>query len=242
MQTTIQVSGLTKSYSTLHVIRNLDLTVSRGEVFGLLGANGAGKSTAIECMLGTKKADGGSISILGMSPQKDRRKLFQQDGVQFQEANYPDKIRVDELCEETACLYAAPADYRKLLQQFGLREKETNFVSELSGGQKQRLFIVLALIPDPQVVFLDELTTGLDTKARRSVWKSLQELKSRGLTIFLTSHFMDEVEELCDRIGILKNGEFAFCGTAAEAVTLSTGKTLEEAYLWFTGEEADGDE
>ena len=230
MQTTIQVSGLTKSYSTLHVIRNLDLTVSRGEVFGLLGANGAGKSTAIECMLGTKKADGGSISILGMSPQKDRRKLFQQVGVQFQEANYPDKIRVDELCEETACLYAAPADYRKLLQQFCLREKETNFVSELSGGQRQRLFIVLALIPDPQVVFLDELTTGLDTKARRSVWKSLQELKSRGLTIFLTSHFMDEVEELCDRIGILKNGEFAFCGTAAEAVTLSPGKTLEEAY------------
>ena len=149
---------------------------------------------------------------------------------------------VDELCEETACLYAAPADYRKLLLQFGHREKETNFVSELSGGQKQRLFIVLALIPDPQVVFLDELTTGLDTKARRSVWKSLQELQSRGLTIFLTSHFMDEVEELCDRIGILKNGEFAFCGTAAEAVTLSTGKTLEEAYLWFTGEEADGDE
>lgn len=242
MKTTIQVSGLSKSYGALHVIKNLDLTVSKGEVYGLLGANGAGKSTAIECMLGTKKADTGSISILGMSPQKDRRSLFQQVGVQFQEANYPDKIRVSELCEETACLYNCPADYIKLLKQFGLQEKAKNFVSELSGGQKQRLFIVLALIPDPQVVFLDELTTGLDTKARRSVWKSLQELKDRGLTIFLTSHFMDEVDELCDRIGILKDGAFAFCGTTAEAVALSPGNTLEEAYLWFTGEEADGDE
>ena len=155
MKTTIQVSRLSKSYGALHVIKNLDLTVSKGEVYGLLGANGAGKSTAIECMLGTKKADTGSISILGMSPQKDRRSLFQQVGVQFQEANYPDKIRVSELCEETACLYNGPADYTKLLKQFGLQEKAKNFVSELSGGQKQRLFIVLALIPDPQVVFLD---------------------------------------------------------------------------------------
>lgn len=242
MQTTINVSGLKKSYGTLDVIKNIDITVAEGEVYGLLGANGAGKSTAIECILGTKKADRGEISILGMNPQKERRKLFEQVGVQFQESNYPDKIRVKELCEETACLYQSPAGFEGLLARFGLSEKKESLVSELSGGQKQRLFIVLALIPNPKVVFLDELTTGLDTKARRSVWKSLRELKGKGLTVFLTSHFMDEVEELCDRIGILRNGELVFCGTAAEAVARSPYGKLEDAYLWFTGEENDENE
>lgn len=242
MQTTIQVSHLAKSYGTQNIIKNLSLTVTKGEVYGLLGANGAGKSTAIECILGTKKADRGEISILGMNPYKDRKKLFEQVGVQFQEANYPDKIRVKELCEETACLYHSPADYNKLLEQFGLAEKRNVLVSELSGGQKQRLFIILALLPNPQVIFLDELTTGLDTKARRSVWKNLQKLKSKGLTIVLTSHFMDEIEELCDRIGILRDGEFVFCGTVAEAVKRSPYETLEDAYLWFTGEEVQEDE
>lgn len=242
MQTAIQVSHLAKSYGTQNIIKNLSLTVTKGEVYGLLGANGAGKSTAIECILGTKKADRGEISILGMNPYKDRKKLFEQVGVQFQEANYPDKIRVKELCEETACLYHSPADYNKLLEQFGLAEKRNVLVSELSGGQKQRLFIILALLPNPQVIFLDELTTGLDTKARRSVWKNLQKLKSKGLTIVLTSHFMDEIEELCDRIGILRDGEFVFCGTVAEAIKRSPYETLEDAYLWFTGEEVQEDE
>lgn len=242
MQTAIQVSHLAKSYGTQNIIKNLSLTVTKGEVYGLLGANGAGKSTAIECILGTKKANRGEISILGMNPYKDRKKLFEQVGVQFQEANYPDKIRVKELCEETACLYHSPADYNKLLEQFGLAEKRNVLVSELSGGQKQRLFIILALLPNPQVIFLDELTTGLDTKARRSVWKNLQKLKSKGLTIVLTSHFMDEIEELCDRIGILRDGEFVFCGTVAEAVRRSPYETLEDAYLWFTGEEVQEDE
>lgn len=242
MQSIIQVFGLRKSYGDLHVINGIDLSVAKGEVFGLLGANGAGKSTAIECILGTRKADDGNISILGMSPQKERKKLFEQVGVQFQEASYPDKIRVDELCQETGCLYKNPADYKELLRQFGLAEKEKSFVNELSGGQKQRLFIILALIPNPQVLFLDELTTGLDTKARRSVWKSLKELKKSGLTIFLASHFMDEVEELCDRIGIMKGGQFIFYGTVSEAIKNSPYQKLEESYLWFTGEEADDNE
>ncbi len=123
------------------------------------------------------------------------------------------------------------------MQKFGLFDKKKAFVSELSGGQKQKLFIILALIPGPKVVFLDELTTGLDTKARRDIWKSLQELKGQGLTIFLSSHFMDEVEILCDRIGILKDGGFVFEGTISEAIELSPYKKLEDAYLWFTGEE-----
>ena len=237
METTIKVDKLCKSYAGIRVVENLDISVSRGEVFGLLGANGAGKSTTIECILGTKKPDGGTISILGMNPHTERKKLFEGVGVQFQEANYQDKITVMELCQETYCLYKKPADYEALLKQFGLENKTKNMVNELSGGQKQRLFIVLALIPNPDVVFLDELTTGLDTKARRSVWNSLLELKKKGLTIFLTSHFMDEVETLCDRIGILKNGRLIFSGTVQEAIDASPCKKLEDAYLWYTGEE-----
>ncbi len=237
MEETIRIKGLSKSYDGKKVIENLSLSVAAGEVYGLLGANGAGKSTTIECVLGTRKADSGFVQICGLDPWKDRKRLFEQVGVQFQEANYPDKIRVKELCEETACLYKHPAAYEKLLQKFGLTDKRNAFVNELSGGQKQKLFIVLALIPGPRVVFLDELTTGLDTKARRGVWKSLQELKEQGLTIFLSSHFMDEVEILCDRIGILKDGGFVFEGTVQEAVGLSPYEKLEDAYLWFTGEE-----
>lgn len=242
METTIQISGLSKSYTGNKVIGNLSLSVAAGEVYGLLGANGAGKSTTIECILGTREADSGTVRILGLDPWENRKQLFEQVGVQFQESNYPDKIRVRELCEETACLYRQPSSYKELLQKFDLADKREAFVSELSGGQKQKLFIVLALIPNPKVVFLDELTTGLDTKARRGVWKSLQELKEQGLTIFLSSHFMDEVEILCDRIGILKDGGFVFEGTVQEAVDLSPYERLEDAYLWFTGEEETGDE
>jgi ABC-type multidrug transport system, ATPase component len=237
MEISIKVDGLCKSYPEVRAVENLDLCISSGEVFGLLGANGAGKSTAIECILGTKKPDNGTATILGMNPYTERKRLFERVGVQFQEANYQDKITVMELCQETYCLYKRPAGYEDLLKQFGLKDKTKNMVNELSGGQKQRLFIVLALISNPDVVFLDELTTGLDTKARRSVWSSLLELKEKGLTIFLTSHFMDEVETLCDRIGILKNGRLIFCGTVQEAIAASPYEKLEDAYLWHTGEE-----
>ncbi len=137
---------------------------------------------------------------MGCNPKKDRHRLFQNVGVQFQEGGYQTEIKVSELCEETACLYEAPVDWKKLCEQFGIGNKIGNAVKSLSGGERQRLFIVLALIPNPELVFLDELTTGLDAKARRDVWKILSELKSKGLTIFLTSHFMDEVEALCDKI------------------------------------------
>lgn len=239
METTIEVKGLCKSYSQVKAIEHINISIYSGEVFGLLGANGAGKSTAIECILGTKKQDSGTISILGMDPQKDRKRLFQKVGVQFQEANYQDKIKVYELCEVTASLYKNTLDYGILLEQFGLSERLKSMVSELSGGQKQRLFIVLALIPDPDVVFLDELTTGLDARARREVWKSLLQLKEKGITILLTSHFMDEVEALCDKIVILKSGESIFCGTVQEAVAASPYEKLEDAYLWYTDGEGE---
>ncbi|MGN0458132.1 MAG: ABC transporter ATP-binding protein [Eubacterium sp.] len=237
MQTAINVMQLSKSYGNLPAIDNISLSVECGTVFGLLGANGAGKSTTIECILGTKAADSGTVSIFGSNPKKDRKSLFQKIGVQFQECDYQPEIKVSELCEETACLYKNPTDWKELCIQFGIGDKLNNAVKSLSGGERQRLFIVLALIPNPQLVFLDELTTGLDAKARREVWKILSELKSRGLTIFLTSHFMDEVEVLCDEICILKEGKIVFHGTIEQAKKASGCEKFEDAYLAISGEE-----
>ena len=188
MSEAVYVKGLTKAYGGKTAVSSLDLSVRSGTVFGLLGANGAGKSTAIECMLGTKPADAGTVRLLGQDPKTHRRALFERIGVQFQEGDYQREIRVSELCEETASLYRHSADWHALCGQFGIGDKANAAVKSLSGGERQRLFLVLALILQPELVFLDELTTGLDAKARRGVWKTLEYLKERGLTVFLTSH------------------------------------------------------
>lgn len=237
MENVIKVEQLSKSYGEQLAVDKISLSVKRGRVFGLLGANGAGKSTLIECMLGTKVPDSGNVSIMGLHPRKDRKQLFERVGVQFQEANYQEKIQVGELCEVTASLYKATENYHDLLKQFGISDKIKTAVGELSGGERQRLFIVLALIPQPEVVFLDELTTGLDTKARRDVWKRLLKLKEKGLTIMMTSHFMDEVEVLCDEICIIKHGKIVFYGSVEEAITASPYENLEDAYLFHAEEE-----
>lgn len=231
MSEAIFVEGLTKTYGEKTVVNHLNFSVKRGTVFGLLGANGAGKSTTIECILGTKKADEGTVRLLGQDPKKQRRSLFERVGVQFQEGDYQKEIKVSELCRETASLYRKPADWRTLCEQFGIGDKTKAAVKSLSGGERQRLFIVLALIPQPEIVFLDELTTGLDAKARRSVWKTLESLKKQGLTIFLTSHFMDEVEALCDEICILKKGIVVFRGTVEQAKAQCGCEHFEDAYL-----------
>lgn len=237
MMEAVSVRNLCKSYGEKQVLKNLNLSVKHGTVFGLLGANGAGKSTTIECILGTKKADSGTVTLLGQDPKESRRSLFQKIGVQFQEGDYQQEIKVQELCEETACLYRNPADWQALCAQFGIGDKLKNPVKSLSGGERQRLFIVLALIPDPELVFLDELTTGLDAKARRGVWKTLEKLKDQGLTIFLTSHFMDEVEALCDEICILKKGRPVFYGTVEQAKQQCGCQRFEDAYLMLSDEE-----
>ena len=237
MMEAVSVQNLCKSYGEKQVLKNLNLSVKHGTVFGLLGANGAGKSTTIECILGTKKADSGTVTLLGQDPKKSRRSLFQKIGVQFQEGDYQQEIKVQELCEETACLYRNPADWQALCAPFGIGDKLKNPVKSLSGGERQRLFIVLALILDPELVFLDELTTGLDAKARRGVWKTLEKLKDQGLTIFLTSHFMDEVEALCDEICILKKGRPVFYGTVEQAKQQCGCQRFEDAYLMLSDEE-----
>ena len=239
MSEAIFVNDLCKAYGGRPVVNHLSLSVKSGTVFGLLGANGAGKSTTIECMLGTKQADAGTVRLLGQDPLRHRRTLFQRIGVQFQEGDYQKEIKVSELCDETASLYRKCADWRKLCEQFGIGDKANTPVKGLSGGERQRLFIVLALIPQPELVFLDELTTGLDARARRSVWKTLEGLKEQGLTIFLTSHFMDEVEALCDEICILKKGTPVFRGTVEQAKRQCGCERFEDAYLKLSSEEAD---
>lgn len=237
MQELIKVEGLCKSYNGKRVLKDLCITVEKGTVYGILGANGAGKSTSIECILGTRQKEKGTISIMGMNPEKNRKALFEKVGVQFQDSNYQREIRVDEICEETASLYRDVNDWKELLQRFGIMSQEKSMVKNLSGGERQRLFVILALISKPEIVFLDELTTGLDTRARREVWKILKSLKEEGLTIVLTSHFMDEIEALCDEILILKKGETVFCGTVAEAKEKCACDKFEDAYLYFSDEE-----
>ena len=239
MEKVLQVQNLTKSYGSVAAVSGLSLSVARGEVFGLLGPNGAGKSTSIECMLGVKKASAGTVEILGINPSEGRKTLFERVGVQFQETGYQDKIRVEEVCQMTAALYRKPADWQRLLAVFDIQGLAKQEVSQLSGGERQRLSVLLALIPNPELVFLDELTTGLDTRARREVWQYLKELKKGGLTIVLTSHFMDEVEVLCDRALILKKGEPKICGTIEEITEGSPCSCFEEAYLWYTGGDDD---
>ena len=233
----VSVRNLTKSFSGRAVVDNLSFDVRKGQVFALLGHNGAGKSTTIDLILGLKTPDGGFARILGMDAAKNRKQVFERVGVQLQNTQYQPNITVEEACIEYASMYAAPADYPRLLEQFGLGTRRKSFVSRLSGGERQKLSVVLALIGNPEIVFLDELTTGLDEVARREVWRTLKQLKEQGLTIFLTTHYMEEAEALCDRVCIIKAGKKIIEGTIDETITASGQRNLEEAYLFFMGEE-----
>ena len=233
----IRVRNLTKSFGNRKVVDDLSFDVRKGEVFALLGHNGAGKSTTIDMILGLKKPDSGSAAILGMSAAKNRKQVFERVGVQLQHTQYQSSITVEEACIEYASLYADPEDYPALLDQFGLAALTKSFVSKLSGGERQKLSVILALIGNPEVVFLDELTTGLDVAARREVWRTLKHLKDRGLTIFLTTHYMEEAEALCDRVCIIKSGRKVAEGTIDEVIAASGQNHLEDAYLFLMGEE-----
>lgn len=227
----LEVRGLRKSYGSLVALDGIDLTVPKGEIFGLLGHNGAGKTTTIECALGTKRADGGTVSVLGMDPERDRKTLFARVGVQFQHTGFQDKLRVGEACGIAASLYRESRDWRELLERFSLLEKRNAFVSELSGGERQKLAVAIALIHGPELLFLDELTTGLDPASRRNVWDYLKALKADGVSIVLTSHYMDEVEYLCDRVAILRKGSIVMEGTPEELVAEHNAKNLEDVFL-----------
>ena len=233
----IRVRNLTKSFGGRRVVDGLSFDVEKGQVFALLGHNGAGKSTTIDLILGLKTPESGTAKILGMDAARNRKQVFERVGVQLQHTQYQSAITVEEACIEYASLYAAPADFRQLLESFGLNDLRKSFVSKLSGGERQKLSVVLALIGNPEIVFLDELTTGLDVVARREVWRTLKHLKEQGLTIFLTTHYMEEAEALCDRVCIINSGKKLAEGSINEVVAAAGQNDLEEAYLFYMGEE-----
>jgi ABC-2 type transport system ATP-binding protein len=203
----IQVSGIRKTYGAIVAVDEVSFEVNDGEIFGLIGPNGAGKTTTMECVEGIRKPDRGTISVLGLDPFRQVYKLQDRIGVQLQQAQLQKRIKVWEAVDLWASLYKKkPADAERLLDQLGLADKRNAWFMNLSGGQKQRLFIALALINDPEVVFLDELTTGLDPQARRAIWELVRGIRERGKTVFLTTHLMEEAERLCDRVAIIERG------------------------------------
>jgi ABC-2 type transport system ATP-binding protein len=221
MTPVIEVTGLTKRYGGSRVqavVDGISFHVDRGEIFGILGPNGAGKTTAVECMEGLRQPDAGEVRILGLDPRTDGHRLHQRIGVQLQETRLQDKLKVREALELYASFYPHPADWRELLERWGLTAKAGTSFGQLSGGQKQRLFIALALVGNPEVVFLDELTSGLDPGARRATWDLIRAVRASGVTVVLVSHFMDEAEELCDRVAILERGRIAALDTPAGLV------------------------
>jgi len=214
----ISVSHLGKSYGSTVAVDDLSLEVYKGEVFGLIGPNGAGKTTTMECVEGLRKADRGTISVLGLDPRRDATALEQRIGVQHQEAQLQKRIKVWEAVDLWSALYVKVVDTEALLARLGLEAKRDARFMTLSGGQKQRLFIALAMIHDPEVIFLDEVTTGLDPQARRTIWGLITDMKERGKTVFLTTHLMEEAERLCDRVAIIDHGRLVEVGTPAELV------------------------
>jgi len=202
----IEVSGLRKSYGSTLAVRDVSLEVEEGEIFGILGPNGAGKTTTVECISGLRKPDSGTISVLGLDPQRDRAVLRERVGVQLQEGALRPQLTVAETVHLFASFYAQPADTEELIDMLGLGPKRNAYYRRLSGGQKQRLSIALALVGNPQVAILDELTTGLDPQARRETWRLIETVRDRGITILLVTHFMDEAERLCNRVAVIDSG------------------------------------
>jgi ABC-2 type transport system ATP-binding protein len=214
----IRVSGIRKTYGRVVAVDDVSFEVRPGEIFGLVGPNGAGKTTTLECLEGLKAPDRGSIAVLGLDPYRQGDALRSRIGVQLQEAQLQKRIKVSEAIDFWASLYPAPVNRDALLDQLGLREKRNAWFMTLSGGQKQRLFIALALINDPEVVFLDELTTGLDPQARRAIWELIRGIGERGKTVLLTTHLMEEAERLCDRVAIIEHGRVIDVDTPAGLV------------------------
>jgi len=214
----VEVAHLRKRYGATVAVDDVSFEVFEGEIFGLIGPNGAGKTTTMECVEGVRKADAGRTTVLGLDPAHDAYALQKRIGVQLQQAQLQKRIRVWEAVDLWASLYPRSVDGRALLEQLGLAEKRNASFMSLSGGQKQRLFIALALINDPEVVFLDELTTGLDPQARRAIWELVTGIRSRGKTVFLTTHLMEEAERLCDRVAIIEHGRLIEMGAPADLI------------------------
>jgi ABC-2 type transport system ATP-binding protein len=202
----VEVENLKKSYGSILAVDDISFEVYDNEIFGMVGPNAAGKTTTIECIEGLRQHDSGRIEVLGLDPQRNPYDIRERIGVQLQTAVLHQNIKVWEACDFFSSLYPRCTDWEVLLEKLGLAETKNSFFDKLSGGQKQRVFVALALLNDPELVFLDELTTGLDPRARRAIWDLIRDIRKGGKTIYLTTHFMEEAERLCDRVAIVDHG------------------------------------
>ena len=235
--TAIRIRNLRKTYGKHVAVGDVDLNVAQGEIFGILGPNGAGKTTTVECLTGMIRPDRGEIRVLGLDPATDLSALRHTVGYQLQSSELPNEMRVGEALQLFAAFYPNPADIDELLEIVGLRAHRKKAFSSLSGGQKQRLSIALALVGNPRIAVLDELTTGLDPQGRRDVWELIENVREKGVTIVLVTHFLDEAEALCDRLAIIDHGHTIAEGTSSELIEASglpsneRRPSLEDAYL-----------
>lgn len=226
MAAVVEVSGLRKEYGRTVAVADVSFEVEAGEIFGLLGPNGSGKTTTVECLQGLRRADAGRLRVLGLDPASEAMKLRRLVGSQLQDSALPDRIRVGEALELFATISPGGPPWRQLLQEWGLTDRRNTAFANLSGGQRQRLFVALALVSNPQLVVLDEMTTGLDPAARRVAWDLVSAVRDRGATVVLVTHFMDEAQRLCDRLAVLSRGQVLAEGTAAELIAAQQSETV----------------
>jgi ABC-2 type transport system ATP-binding protein len=220
--TVIEVTNLMKRYGDRTAVHDVSFSVAEGEIFGIVGRNGVGKTTTVECVSGLRRPDGGTVSVLGLDPQRDRAELCRRLGVQLQDAALQDRITVREALTLFASFYDTPARPDQLMDELGIADQAGTAFAKLSGGQKQRLSIALALVGNPRIAILDELTTGLDPQARRDAWQLIEQIRDRGITILLVTHFMDEAQRLCDRIAVIHDGRVTGLDTPAGLIAQAT--------------------
>jgi ABC-2 type transport system ATP-binding protein len=226
MAAVIEVSGLRKEYGRTVAVADVTFEVEAGEIFGLLGPNGSGKTTTVECLQGLRRADAGRLRVFGLDPARDAAKLRRLVGSQLQDSALPDRLRVGEALELFSAISPGGPPWRRLLDEWGLADRRDTAFANLSGGQRQRLFVALALVSDPRLVVLDEMTTGLDPAARRVAWDLVSAVRDRGATVLLVTHFMDEAQRLCDRMAVLSRGRVLASGTASELIAAQQPETV----------------
>jgi ABC-2 type transport system ATP-binding protein len=242
----ISVKNLSKSYDQVKVVDSISFEVKKGEIFGILGPNGAGKTTTLEMIEGLRPIDSGEVTVAGLDAKKEKYKLKREIGVQLQSSSFFDYLKLEELLRMFASLYEREVDPVELLREVELEEKKNAYIKTLSGGQKQRFSIASALVNDPQVLFLDEPTTGLDPQARRHLWDLIESIRKKGKTIIITTHYMDEAEVLCDRLAIMDHGKIISINTPDKLIdsllergfskqVINKGANLEDVFLDLTG-------
>jgi ABC-2 type transport system ATP-binding protein len=221
----VLIAGLHKAYGAIHAVDGVDLSVEEGEIFGILGPNGSGKTTTVECAYGLRRADAGRLRVFGVDPQSDPDAVGRLVGAQLQDSALPDRIKVGEAVHLFSALARHPADEQRLVEQWGLAGKRRASYGSLSGGQRQRLHVALALAARPRLVVLDEMTTGLDPNARREVWQLIEQVRGEGTTVLLVTHFMDEAQRLCDRVAIMVGGRVVALGAPSQLMSAHGGGT-----------------